>query len=622
MPKKKVIKPAPNSEQKLNDALVHKRIRTFSYSDCPQVDKRIYDLHLLRELQIHDCQSPLPQGIAQLGQLQKISLRNLPMPQVPEDFSQLAQLQYIDISHCQLQKLPSQPLACLPQLRELSLPNNQIEEVPSYLSEGKELQRLDLSNNPLKEFPQVLLHLPKLESIGTKGLRIFHKQFAPEQNHKRFLQQLHSENVPENIRYDLYLLLSDDTQIAANVSLQALLFGLKFPNGLVSRCALQILQNRLDAAYPQRPLRAGAKLYALGKLTQPAEELREQLQSLGLTLLPTLSEDCTHILIGTKSINSAQLYALHCAPQQLILSAHLTQFLQSQDQFYLAPATEDNNSEEYAQKIRSLLRHEDLENVSLALQMMQTGGVPKGAILELFIIARFRQNGYFWGEGYPSDLRKQAIDLLRQFAPQALYLESRLPSILNKGSHLEAGIWRVFLQKGYFHWRDLYEYDQAKSNIKADTDFWVTVLPEKDAVEYLQQYTAQENYEIDIERWSKRARRSYLKLPFIKRISLSSSAYEEVLQMQQLSHLSFRSPESCDQNFIARLGQLPNLRSIYFSHYPQAHIPLALFDAPALRTLSVRFWQKAPKKLDYLPAHFKFSLLSKKQVLIERIEVL
>lgn len=105
----------------------------------------------------------------------------LPNAFIPDKLFRFQEISQLDLSHNQLQSLPSN-FSLLRNLKSLKLNHNQITFFPDAFAVLKNLVYLNISSNPLQEFPEAFLELPHLkylwaENCGFKTLPITKKNY-------------------------------------------------------------------------------------------------------------------------------------------------------------------------------------------------------------------------------------------------------------------------------------------------------------------------------------------------------------------------------------------------------------------------------------------------------------
>ena len=333
-------------------------------------------------------------------------------------------------------------------------------------------------------------------------------------------------------------------------------------------------------------LAAGARLLIWGKPHIPRPQLIPQLQSLGITVLDN-DDDATHILLGL-GLNAEKREALPALLEkglQPLLHTQLLQFLQSQEQFYLAPNDEES-AQQYAQSLRNLLRNSDPANQAIALQMMQTGGVPPKLFIDLFAIA---VNRYYQNQEQ-LQLRFQAHKLLLQYAPPSISSASKKNSYPLSGDKIHTALWADALDRKIFTWQEVREYEQVYAKKVQVAGFWLKYIDHyPTGIEYLEQFFAQSpdaNCCIDamtnhLQHW--------LSAPPIKSVLLINvDKLPLLLQMPQVEKVQLNSVGiAFPVSALAQLGTLPNLQTLIVNSFAPRYLPAELFAAPKLQRIEL-----------------------------------
>lgn len=592
-------------------------VRRLYYSREASFDERIYELTELEELTISDCDfSLLPEGISRLTKLRSLSLRATPLRELPADIVRLQGLEYLCIERTKIATLPQRAVAS-PMLKTLVLSGNKLSELPDYLGSYEHLETLYLEKTPLKKFPNFVLHFPKLRVLMCKGCTGFHKNFQREGQAEIFFRALR-QRVPERLWEDVYWLFSGDDAACEGLSLEALLVGVQFVNpAQVRQTASRLLQRRVAAQYAENPLRAGAILAIFGKPAFDRAQLKQQLEAKGVSVRERWTEDCTHILLGggfsvPQRERIAELTA-QGARVQLMLDEQVSAFFREAGEFYLAPPTAQaaetaEASAQYVESLRSLLRSHDESNTDLALEMMHTGGAPQRVFCELFMTAKSSKS--------TQQQRKKARDLLKKFAPKGLYELAKVHNaVTSYEGYLSTSISQA-LHEGLLPWRDLLDYDRACSTHKAEHAFWLKVLPEAAAMEYLNEvFTADSDAVLRICQINVAQRERYCPLPLVKRIVYTHyRTLPPILEaMPQVEHLSCTLHSDDSKNSLPRILQLKRLQSLDILDCTCATLPDSLYQMPALQRIAIHAWQGvnpsyiAEDQLANLPANWSYS---------------
>jgi internalin A len=110
----------------------------------------------------------LPESIAQLSQLQWLTLIGNQLTTLPESVAQLSKLQMLNLGVNKLTTLP-EPITRLPELRTLFLTYNQLTTLPESITRLSKLQALSLTRNRLTTLPEPITRLPELQRLYLDG---------------------------------------------------------------------------------------------------------------------------------------------------------------------------------------------------------------------------------------------------------------------------------------------------------------------------------------------------------------------------------------------------------------------------------------------------------------------
>jgi len=105
-----------------------------------------------------------PPEIAQLTDLQHLSLQHNGLAALPPEITQLTNLQYLDISHNRLTCLPPE-IAQLTNLQRLDLGFNDLTALPPEIAQLTHLQELELTENDFKTLPSEIIPLINLQKL-------------------------------------------------------------------------------------------------------------------------------------------------------------------------------------------------------------------------------------------------------------------------------------------------------------------------------------------------------------------------------------------------------------------------------------------------------------------------
>ncbi len=422
------------------------------------------------------------------------------------------------------------------------------------------------------------------------------------------LKRVYSHHcTPNSLRPAIALLLSGkaaDCQ-ALPLSQLAQAFSYYDSENIIKNTAFQVAAQIISSQYAERPLQKDSKLCLWGVQNLPIGELRSHLHALGVQLVEQATES-THILLGLglKNNQCESIETLEKAGKQFIQQPQLLAFLQSQEQFYLQP-NDPKAAEEAAEVLHSLLRSGDKSNTALALQMMQTGGVPKSVLVPLFALASTL-----------TPLRKEARQLLQRYGSDAQYLAAQnFSSPITNGS-LNARFWSEVLVNGYFSWQEIYEYETLYTQNRQTPEFWLHFIDDADFLKaYLQQYFKQNPSYLFRPQHQESIQARWMHCPEITRLAISINANkipDYLRNMRQIQALYCSLDRHSSPSALAALKSLSQLAQLSLSFKGRiSSLPAALFFMPKLQRIEI--FGALGFEPQSLPAHFSCSLLTPTQ---------
>ncbi len=583
----------------------------FCYDNFSQFDERLYELCNLETLIISsELLQVLPAGITKLQKLQTLHIRQAPrLCEISEDIAQLSQLRTLIIENTALKALPETEYLWV-ELQHLHLANNALLRLPKSWSSLKKLKNIALQYNPFEEFPTQLLHAHNADWSLSKGL----PHFKDANRLNTLLRMFRKYQPTAKMHASMFWLFLGDSRFGQKIPLSYLISACGYKDKTIQQTAQHIAECRIAEQYPRRPLRVGSSLAIWGKTLNPKAEIIEQIEGLGIQVVEcSADEKPTHILLGT-GIRREQwelIEQLLTEGVQFIMQPQLSDFLQSQAQFYLAP-TDSEAAQHASQSLAQLLRSGNDDNTLIALEMMRTGGVPKNLLIDIFAIAcRF----HLPNSGDRS-ARPLAQKLLQQHASKALYLESQVPAYPTQQDKINPYFWPTILAKGYFSWREVYDFETHYAKRRQDPHFWLLYIDEqKEAYDYLKAFfAASPDYYLDISKPAPQIQR-WLQCPYIIRAKISNIEGEQIpdflIEMRQLQMLSFAPPSDCSPLQFERLSELRALRYLCIPHTNQEQLPERFFQMPHLQHIDL--YNAYNFRPETVPAHFSCTLPSSAQ---------
>ncbi|XP_035692133.1 uncharacterized protein LOC118426707 [Branchiostoma floridae] len=151
------------------------QLKTFSVASNPLkcLPDKISQLTGLRNMHIGRCQlKEFPRQVLQLEGLQRLYMgawagEGKQSP-VPEDIGRLKNLQVLDLQNSGLASLPDS-VRELVQLTYLNISANKFTSVPDSIMNLRNIEKLELSHNRISRLPLTLCRLAKLKGVGISG---------------------------------------------------------------------------------------------------------------------------------------------------------------------------------------------------------------------------------------------------------------------------------------------------------------------------------------------------------------------------------------------------------------------------------------------------------------------
>ncbi len=332
------------------------------------------------------------------------------------------------------------------------------------------------------------------------------------------------------------------------------------------------------SAWAENPLSKSSRVALLGDFFAPKKELQMQLTPYFGLVQASLSQRCSHALLSMNA-KSSDIETLIANPQLLpVLWQEGREYLRAQGHFHLLQTQEPDTTQ-----LESLLLSEDVDNISLGLTLLSSGGTPKQLIEALgAIIARSEGDMTTFGE-----LAKQARALLFAFFPKDL--AQAIPTLI-LAYYVHKNVWKKVRQAfkdgllnfertlraldaiksnytGYY-WQELRRQPEVLHRILLNflqaTGGKMSLEQVKNAGKILQ--TMPELQTIDCSDGWFFSLPSFVILPQIRHLSLATAGVQRVtkkiLELKNLETLDL-----CNSYYLSKfphiLAELPNLREIY-----------------------------------------------------------
>ena len=359
----------------------------------------------------------LPENIGQYRRLEALILSNNQLTELPDSLSRLEALSQLYIDGNRINSLPPLPS----RLKRLSISNNRFTELPSSIQHldnlrvlyaGKNqltglpegfrqlyhLQKLWLDGNPMPDLPKPLFFLSALENLKGPG------DAAARRKLIRFLRLCRSREVPARLRLAVYEVMEEDGRRLGEFSTELLLEALSFGMADVAYAIRKhLLEERNGLQRITSPFE-GKQIYLLGETGFEPERLRPQLAKLGMQLIDDPEQEADYVILG-RLLRSMQA-KVPAGFKHLVSRRALSAFLnQEMGHFFaLAPTAQQLNN------LRLMIFSPERAQRRLALQLLNTNGVPKQLLTDLFLA---------WKLGYGSQDTLECL-LLQNTSEEAL----------------------------------------------------------------------------------------------------------------------------------------------------------------------------------------------------------
>lgn len=351
------------------------------------------------------------------------------------------------------------------------------------------------------------------------------------------------------------ILVEEDPKVN---SLEVLLTALEVNYPALNLKAAEQLSEKLTQESRVPILSDGACVSPFGKLKVRKTELKKRLKKQGLAYQAKLSEQTTDILIGHR-LKKEELHWLlenHQHYNLLTEGMFLEAWAKTEESYLLG----EDLSEDKIQQLKDLLWHEDLTNVSLALNMLESGGLPKPLMTTVFLLYKFHED---------DEIVKKAEKLLKIYGSSNLLLSLRKLKKNWWSSEYEKWVAEADLAS----W-EIYQYEYLKAGLKLSLfQKAMNTSPQKEQIRFLQKA---------MEAWSWGTELEAMQLPadfdleahatlvydctHLKKLQIQpgynnrlSSLPKGIHALQQLEELSI---DTALKEFPKELQQLPKLKSL------------------------------------------------------------
>ena len=347
-----------------------------SYNKISDLPTALEKAHRLEELSLSNNQlSGIRSGLSKLRGLRRLDLAGNQLTGLPALPATLIELQLDDNP---LQRFPA-AVSQLPKLEILSMCNCQLSGLPASFRQLRSLRILNLNGNDMKyAIPDALFHLTEikeLRGVGRKGGRKKYFQFVALCN---------SRDIPGPLRQLLYKVKKAPATALEAYSTRHLLAALTTGYRDVAYDIRTYLLRKRSPAKEVDLRQKGERVLLLGETGFDPDQVQSTLEQHGLRLVTDRKEGADYFVLG-------RLLKLHDLPpvmdNQKVVSRK--SFSRTLDKALGRRLAEDYKRSQI-EKLRLMLLHREEKNRKLALQLLQSGGVPLPLLTDLFLAWKLR----------------------------------------------------------------------------------------------------------------------------------------------------------------------------------------------------------------------------------------
>jgi len=353
-------------------------IRNIPLTELPPV---LTTFKSLRSLEITNASFvEFPNDIFKLSNLEDLTLDQLIGKHIPQDWSALSNLRTLNFGSSELLLHDFNFVDTLPKLKHLDI--NKCKLSSNYLLMSKKKLPIrnwqyfrTLSPFPLKHFLTFASAI-KRSSLSTKDQEYFF-DFA--------FQQKNFNDLPE-------------------LPLINLLKALCINSVPLRKECLTILEQWTQERKGIDSLQEGATLHILGTTNLSKKSIQAKLKEQGIHYSANFSTKVTHLLIGR---NPKAPYPTDLPNLAIITENQLQKFFSNKQPHFIEQTTQFDQKE-LQENLLTLLRNPDANNVLIALEMLQSGGVPPELMEDLLVVQKIHKD---------SKVRSKARKVLELYAP-------------------------------------------------------------------------------------------------------------------------------------------------------------------------------------------------------------
>ena len=376
----------------------------------------------------------LPDTLGECPELTSIRVNSGALTSIPETLLNCKKLEILLLNGCPLKEI-SPVMTSHPQLKTLRVGNSDIKEIPEDWSGASSLQELYFYKMPAKlddlDFLETLPKIKKVQLHGNnlttpyalmlkKGVSISYMRpeglfYKDLDEFRKLCSAIAKSGISLLDKHWMvnFLATQRDLNAVNELDWHALLQATNINYGPFRKRVLSKIHELIDKQ-PKPLLSSDARLYISGKTKLTKTELKKKCVEIGVKVVNELDTKVTHVLLGT---NCKEYEQLDEGAYVFLTENHFQEFYSLAKPGFLEEAEQQAEEEApLVNNVSALLQSADAANVLIGLEMLKTGGVPKGIVEDLIVIQKTTDN---------SKVRSKVKKLLELHAPQEWLLVVR-----------------------------------------------------------------------------------------------------------------------------------------------------------------------------------------------------
>ncbi len=302
----------------------------------------------------------------QLKSIKELYLKGNKRTEIPEKIYQLKKLKSLFLTEFYVKNL-SPNIGNLENLSFLGLSTIPILTLPENIQKLENLVQLAIYHSRIKKIPLSILRLKKLRNFHAD------KKLKPLDVSK-FLKEIRKQELPDFLENAAFQFLFHKENSLDKLSKRNLLKLSRFSSQKLMTGITNTLYKTHSLSSESYPIRRETDLALIGKTNLKLQKVKAHLKNISKKITP----QTTHVILGKFT---GEIESLASRDFVFVRENELNLWLQKQENPYLL-----NSSEAEIENLSRLLLSLQNENIDIALQIMETGGVPEILLTDLIIV--------------------------------------------------------------------------------------------------------------------------------------------------------------------------------------------------------------------------------------------